>query len=317
MLCTLEYCTVAKTRPLPSDLVLFTSAGTCTCNPNAPCSFYEKTEHCQCKCFTLQCVRKNYKSLKHKEKKSIQANSASTTTASGPSSPSFTAASAAANFVFTASQNALWNCPQQNGVAEHANRVLAEGSPPCWMSLALPWPSGVRHSLLLSMSGTGALPLQWMMPHPMSYYGMITSQIFLISGYGDVLSIYADRGTSAMHWLFIMRSVSLLAIHKDTKVGSFTTLPPSALLSLSALTLMSAISWLARNIPSSFELVSSVSSFRKLLLAWVWKMPGPANCALHMSFILKSIEKSQTIGILYCFIMTSNRCLSNGISEVP
>jgi len=110
--------------PLPSDSVLSANAGTCTCNPNAPCSFYEKTGHCQCKCFALQCARENYKSSKHKGKRANQANSAATTTASGSSSSSSTAASAAANAVSTPSQNA-------QDIIERAGNASFRFSDPC------------------------------------------------------------------------------------------------------------------------------------------------------------------------------------------
>ena len=63
----------------PADSALSASSPTCRCPPNSPRLFCDKPGHCQCKCYSLQCAKKYYKSNKHKDRKQDQAQAANST----------------------------------------------------------------------------------------------------------------------------------------------------------------------------------------------------------------------------------------------
>jgi hypothetical protein len=72
--------------------------------------------------------------------------------------------------------------------------------------------------------------------------GITENLMSAIFAFGDALHMFMCRGTSAKAYSLIWRSVSLLVTHRESKAGSFTIQPQSALLSLNVLTLMSGTS---------------------------------------------------------------------------
>ena len=60
----------------PANSALSASSATCQCPPNSPCSFCDKPDHCQCKCYSLQHTKKYYKLNKNKDRKEDQAQGA-------------------------------------------------------------------------------------------------------------------------------------------------------------------------------------------------------------------------------------------------
>ena len=59
-----------------TDSVLSTLSSGCNCPKNMPCEFCDKPGHCQCKCYSLQWVKKYYKSNKSKDRKGRKAQAA-------------------------------------------------------------------------------------------------------------------------------------------------------------------------------------------------------------------------------------------------
>ena len=60
--------------PIPTtDSALSTLSSRCNCPTNAPCRFCKKPRHCQCNCYSLQRVKKYYKSNKGKDRKDEKA----------------------------------------------------------------------------------------------------------------------------------------------------------------------------------------------------------------------------------------------------
>ena len=59
-----------------TDSALSTSLSGCNCPKNMPCEFCDKPGHCQCKCYSLQQVKKYYKSNKGKDRKGEKAQTA-------------------------------------------------------------------------------------------------------------------------------------------------------------------------------------------------------------------------------------------------
>ena len=92
---------------MTSALSATTTVTSCKCNLSSPCTFCEKSGHCVCKCFALQCAKTAYKMSKGKGRKSNVANQAqaqptsSSTTPLAPASASITptTTAAAANVV--------------------------------------------------------------------------------------------------------------------------------------------------------------------------------------------------------------------------
>jgi len=80
--------------PTSSDSsALSRSSSSCTCNPSSPCTFWDKSGHCQCKCYALQCAKDTYILSKHTGKWPKQAN----TTSASPVVVSATPTAAIAN----------------------------------------------------------------------------------------------------------------------------------------------------------------------------------------------------------------------------
>ena len=65
--------------PSASSALSASTTSTCRCNPALSCAFCDKTGHCQCKCYTLQCAKDNYKSSKRSGRRPNQANTTSAT----------------------------------------------------------------------------------------------------------------------------------------------------------------------------------------------------------------------------------------------
>ena len=117
--------------------------------------------------------------------------------------------------------------PQQNGVAERANRVLSERITAMLKESGLAmafWGEAFQRSF---MSGIGVPQLPWTMPHPMSY-GMDANRMFHICESGVALLMCMCRRTSVQLCALIMRSASSSDTQMATRGGSSTIPPHSA-----------------------------------------------------------------------------------------
>ena len=119
--------------------------------------------------------------------------------------------------------------PQQNGVADRANRVLSERlttmldelnvSPQCWMNLGLLRHSGVNVLELSCMCGTDALLMLSRRP-PLMNSGMDGSLMSPTFEFGAALPMCTYRRTRELDLAHTWRNVYSLATLRDIRAGS-------------------------------------------------------------------------------------------------
>ena len=131
-------------------------------------------------------------------------------------------------------QHTVQVCPQQNGVAECANRILSEHITAILAESGLTMAFWGEALGALIHCGIDAPQLLWTMPPP-SNCGMDANQMCPTSKFGDQLLMCISRRTNITHSTPTMRNVSSLGTQMDIKVGSSTIPLPSAPLSLRGL----------------------------------------------------------------------------------
>src|ERR1700724_1748466 len=179
-------------------------------------------------------------------------------------------------------QYTVRNRPQQNGVAEHANRTLEERITAMLAEPGLPKRFWGDFWLLLSKCGIVVLHLQFQ-GLLRTTCGIRRNPMLVILGSGGVWHMSIFRRISGISWVHTWKSVFSLVIQMATRAGSFIILNPRKLSSVKGPTLMND-THLAQS--QSLEKSKRVHQIETIHQDQLLQMMEMNKSQLHLLFLL-------------------------------